>query len=77
MKHLLARALEQVTGEMAKIAQGMSNLKKDMKNLQIMLFMQDSKLDEIQQRMMKLSFVPSDYVAAPAIMESDKEDRKE
>jgi len=33
LKRLLARALEQVVGEMEEITQGMSNIKKDMKNL--------------------------------------------
>lgn len=77
MKHSLARTLEQVAGEMAEIAQGMPNLKKDMKNLQIMMFMQDSKLDEIQQHMMKLFLAPGDSTATLAIVESDKDDRKE
>jgi hypothetical protein len=47
LKHLLARALEQVSGEMAELAQGIPNMKKEMKNLQITMIMQDSKMDEI------------------------------
>ena len=77
MEHLLARTLEQVAREMVEIAQGMPNLKKDMKNLQIIMFMQDIKLDEIQQHMMKLFLAPGDSIAAPTIVESDKDGRKE
>ena len=47
LKRLLARVLEQVVGEMAEITQGMPNIKKDMKNLQIIMIMQDTRLDEI------------------------------
>jgi len=32
---------------MAELAQGMPNMKKEMKNLQITMIMQDSKLDKI------------------------------
>ena len=77
LKRLLARALEQVAGEMAKIAQGMPNIKKDMKNLQIIMIMQDSKLDEIQQQLMKLSPALGDSGTTPANVESDKDDQKD
>lgn len=77
MKRLLPRALEQVVGEMVEIAQGIPNLKKDMKNLQIMMFMQESKLDRIQQQKMELSPAPSDSAVAPAIMDSEQDDSKE
>lgn len=55
MKRLLAKAMEQVAMEMAELAQGIPNLKKQMNNLQITLLMQDSKLDEIQQQLKKLT----------------------
>lgn len=51
LKRLLAKALEQVAGEVAEIAQGMPNLKKEMKNMQVIMTMEDNKLDEIQQRL--------------------------
>jgi len=49
MKRLLAKAMEQGAMEMAGLAQGIPNLKKEMNNLQITIMMQDGKLDEIQQ----------------------------
>ena len=54
---------------MAKIIQDMPNLKKEMKNLQMIIFMQDSKLDKIQQRMMELEPMLGDSAATPAIMD--------
>jgi len=54
LKCLLGRALEQVAGKMAELAQGMPNMKKEMKNLQITMIMQDSKLDKIQQQLKQL-----------------------
>lgn len=77
MKHLLAKALEQVAGEMEEMAQGMPNIKKEMKSLQIIMIMQDSKLDEIQRSLMKLSPEPSVSLETPVIVDSDKDDRKE
>lgn len=41
--------MEQVAEEMAELAQGMPNMKRELKNLQITMLMQDSKLDEIQK----------------------------
>lgn len=41
--------MEQVAMELAEEAQGIPNLKKEMKNLQITLLMQDEKLEEIKQ----------------------------
>lgn len=48
MKRLLAKAMEQVAMEMAELAQGIPNLKREMNNLQITLMMQDDRLDEIR-----------------------------
>lgn len=47
MKRLLAKAMEQVAMEMAELSQGIPNLK-ELRNIQITLFMQDKKMDEIQ-----------------------------
>jgi len=44
----------QVATEMAELAQGIPNLRKELKNIQITLMMQDEKLDEIQQQIDKL-----------------------
>lgn len=46
--------MEQVAIEMAEMAQGIPNLKREMKNLQITLLMQDNKLEEIQQLLKKI-----------------------
>lgn len=54
IKRLLEKAMEQVAMEMAELAQGIPNLKKEIKNLQITLLMQDSKFNEIQQQLKKL-----------------------
>lgn len=54
IKRLLEKAMKQVAMEMAELAQGIPNLKKEIKNLQITLLMQDSKFDEIQQQLKKL-----------------------
>lgn len=51
MKRLLAKAMEQVAMEMAKLSQGISNLKKELGNIQVTLFMHDKKMDEIQQQL--------------------------
>lgn len=49
MKRLLAKAMEQVAMEMAELAQGIPNMKKEMQNIQVTLIMQDNKLEEIKQ----------------------------
>lgn len=49
MKRLLAKAMEQISMEMAELSQGIPNLKKELRNIQITLLMQDKKMDEIQQ----------------------------
>jgi len=49
MKRLLAKALEQVATEMAELAQGVPNLRRELRIIQITLEMQEKKLDEIQQ----------------------------
>ena len=41
------------------------------------MIMQDSKLDEIQQRLMKLSPAPNDAMAAPANADLDTDDQKD
>jgi len=43
--------MEQVAMEMAELSQGIPNLKKELRNIQITLFMQDKKMDEIQQQL--------------------------
>lgn len=47
MKHLLARAMEQVAIEMTEIVQSLSDMKKEMTNLQFMIRKQDNKIEEI------------------------------
>jgi len=49
MKRLLAKALEQVAIEMAELAQGVPNLRRELRIIQITLEMQEKKLEEIQQ----------------------------
>ena len=68
MKRLLAKAMEQVAMEMAELAQGIPNLKKEMNNLQITLLMQDSKLDEIQQELKKLTPEANEEYCQPGAM---------
>ena len=51
MKRLLAKAMEQVAMEMVELSQGIPNLKKELKNIQITLLMQDKRMDEIQQQL--------------------------
>jgi len=55
MKRLLPKAMEQVAMEMAKLSQGILNLKKELNKLQITIMMQDDKLDEIQQQIQKIT----------------------
>lgn len=45
MKRLLAKPMEQVAMEMAELSQGIPNLKKELKNIQITLLMQDPQED--------------------------------
>lgn len=47
LKRLLAKSMEQVAAEMVEIAE--ENLKKELKNLQITLMMQDRKIDKLVQ----------------------------
>jgi len=68
MKRLLAKAMEQVAMEMVELAQGIPNLKKEMNNLQITLLMQDSKLDEIQQQLKKLTPKANEEYYQPGAM---------
>ena len=49
MKRLLAKALEQAATEMTELAQGVPNLRRDLRIIQITLEMQEKKLEEIQQ----------------------------
>jgi len=49
MKRLLEKALEQEATEMAESAQGVPNLRRDLRIIQITLEMQAKKLEEIQQ----------------------------
>lgn len=49
MKRLLAKALEQVASEMAELAQGVPNLRRELRILQISMEMQGKQLDEIQE----------------------------
>ena len=49
MKRLLAKALEQAATAMAELAQGVPNLRRELRIIQITLEMQEKKLDEIQQ----------------------------
>ena len=69
MKGLLAKAMEQVAMEMAELAQGIPNLKREMNNLQITLMMQDGKLDEIQQQLEKLTQEAKEEEHQPSAME--------
>jgi len=45
----IAKALEQVATEMAEMAQGVPNLRRELRIIQITLEMQEKKLEEIQQ----------------------------
>lgn len=47
MKRLPTKAMEQVAMEMAELSQGTPNLKKELRNIQITLLIQDKKMDEI------------------------------
>lgn len=47
LKRLLAKSMEQVAAEMVELAK--ENLKKELKNLQITLMMQDKKMDKLVQ----------------------------
>ena len=67
-KRLLARAMEQVAVKMAEMAQGIPNLRREMKNLQITLLMQDNKLEEIQQQLKKIVPVTKDEDTPPENM---------
>lgn len=49
MKRLLAKLMEQVASEMAELSQGIPNLKRKLRIIQITLEMQDKKMEEIQQ----------------------------
>ena len=69
MKRLLAKAMEQVAMEMAELAQGIPNLKKEINNLQITIMMQDGKLDEIQQQLKKLTPAKRDATKNHEIVE--------
>jgi len=51
MKRLMAKAMEQIALEMAELSQGIPNLKKELRNIQITLLMQDKRLEEIQQQL--------------------------
>jgi len=48
MKHLLAKAMEQVAVEMAEIAQGVPDMKKELDSLQFLTWKQDIKIEEIR-----------------------------
>lgn len=48
MKQLLAKALEQAATEMVELAQGVPNLRRELRIMHITLEMQDKKLEEIQ-----------------------------
>jgi len=48
VKHLLAKAMEQVAVEMTEIAQGLPNMEKEMNNLQLMIRKQDNRMEEIR-----------------------------
>lgn len=48
MKRLLAKSLEQVATEMAELAQGIPNLRRELRIIEITLEMQEKKLEEIQ-----------------------------
>lgn len=47
MKRLLAKSMEQVATEMAELAQGVPNLRREMRILQITLEIQEKNIDEI------------------------------
>jgi len=49
MKRLLAKAIKQVAIEMAELAQGIPNLRRELRIIQINLEMQEKKMDVIQQ----------------------------
>lgn len=55
VKHLLAKAMEQVAEEMMEMVQGPLNLKREMNNLQFMIRKQDSRMEEIRGMLKKIS----------------------
>lgn len=57
--------MEQEAMEMTEMAQGIPNLRSEMKNFQITLLIQDSKLEEIQQLLKKIVPVTKDEEIPP------------
>lgn len=55
VKRLIAKAMEQVVDEMIEIAQGIPNLRREMKNLHVTIQMQDTRLEEIQTMLRKIT----------------------
>lgn len=55
VKHLLAKAMEQVAEEMMEMVQGPLNLKREMNNLQFMIQKQDSRMEEIRGMLKKIT----------------------
>ena len=66
MKRLLAKALEQVASEMAEMTQGIPNLRRNLRVLQISMDMQGKQLEEIQQ-MLKASHQRSSREDSPIL----------
>jgi len=48
-EEIVGKALEQAATKMAELAQGVPNLRRELRIIQITLDMQDKKLEEIQQ----------------------------
>ncbi len=55
MKHLLARAMEQVVVEVAEIAQGLPDMKNEMTKQQLMIRKQDKKIEEVNSMLKELT----------------------
>lgn len=51
----MAKAMEQVAMEMAEMSQESPYLKKEMQNIKVTLIMQDKRLEEIQQKLKRIT----------------------
>lgn len=51
MKHLMAKALEQVAMKMAEMVQGLPNVKKELKDIVITMLLQEKRLEDLQNQL--------------------------
>lgn len=55
MKRLIEKAMEQVAEVMIEMAQKIPNLRRELKNLHVTIQMQDTRLEEIQTLLKKIT----------------------